>query len=136
MLRELWFLGAALCAGTAAWALAAYGPGSDVREFLRVLAVVGLLALAVAMPVWLSMRADRERMPWRAAARFLVRESPLEGAVLLMLAASMVLALWPFANGSTVGAIALGGAAVAFVVAAALEHLFPYVPEPAPAAAR
>lgn len=130
MWRIVVLLAGLACALGAAMAALAFGPSEvtgELAAFARVAVVAGLLGLAAFLPLVFSMNADRLRLPWRAAARLLVREAPIEAAVLVMLSVSVVAALWfvgaipPAWN--MVAVIALGALGAA---AASVQHLWGY----------
>lgn len=128
MLRFLIALLGAATALAGLGALATMGLAAELLAFGQVAGIVALLALAAALPLWLSARADHDRVPWARLRDFVVRESPFEAAVLAMLGVSMVLAVFPWATATPAAWALLGVMAIAFVAAASLEHLFPYVP--------
>lgn len=127
--RSLILLLAVLGAVAMWWLFAAYGPGDEVAGFARVVLVAGLVALAAALPLVLSARADLLRTPWGSIATFVRREAPFEASLFAMLGAGLLLAVLPLGPGAP--PLVVGLALVACIVgaaAAAVENLFPYVP--------
>lgn len=128
MLRLLAIVLGAFLALAGLAALATLGPGSDLVAFARVAGVVILLAAAAALPLWLSARADHDRVPWAAIRAFVTREAPFEAAALAMVGVAAAVAVFPWGAATPAAWAALGVVALVFVAAASLEHLFPYVP--------
>lgn len=132
MWRQVLLLLSLAGAAAAAWSLYTRGPATEVVAFGRILAVVGLLALAVLVPVLIDLREDARKIPWRDAARVLGREGPIGAAFLMMLAAAAAIALFPFGSAvSTLAWLGLLAVSVVGVAAATLQQLWGYVePEP------
>lgn len=128
MLRLLAIVLGAVLAAAGLAALATLGPGSDLVAFARVAGIVVLLAAAAALPLWLSARADHDRVPWADIRAFVTREAPFEAAALAMVGVAAAVAVFPWGTATPAAWVALAVVALVFVAAASLEHLFPYVP--------
>ena len=133
MLRTLLVPLGLMSLGAGVWALARdAGAYADLVGFGRILAVAGLLFLAVLIPLLIDLREDRLKVPWRDAARFLAREAHIEAAIFVLLAVSLAVAVFPFGAPLTAaGALALIVLGAAGAAAGTVAQLWGYaVPEP------
>jgi hypothetical protein len=131
MLRVVGLAGATMAMAYSFWTFALNGSSEDVRSFARLFVLFGLLGLCAVLPLLLSLRADKLRVPFLRFGRFVEREAPFELSVMLMIIVSLTIAVLPFGRIDEVAQLAgLVLAAVLGVAAATLEHVFPYVTPP------